>query len=184
MPDEANVTQLLQEWRHGDALAGEHLSAIVYHELHRLARGIFRNERSNHTLQPTALVHEAFLHLVGSDVEWKNRAHFFAVAARQMRRILVNHALARRTAKRGGGSVAVSVEEIEKLPSGATTEVSDIDDALERLAAFDERKSRILELHYFGGLTYDEMAEAMGLSTSTLHTELSLAKAWLRQELG
>lgn len=183
MPDDSEVTQLLQAWRRGDALAVEKLTPIVYQELHRLARGVFRRERADHTLQPTALVHEAFLHLVGADVDWQNRAHFFALAARQMRHILVNHAHAKRTAKRGGGSISVSLEEAGEVAGSQTTEITDIDAALTRLAEFDERKSRILELHYFGGLTYEEMAEALELSTTTLHSELRLAKSWLRQQL-
>ena len=183
MPDEAEVTQLLQAWRRGDALAFEKLTPMVYHELHRLAQSAFRREQPGHTLQPTALVHEAFLRLVGADVDWQNRAHFFALAARQMRHILVNHAHARRSAKRGGNSIAVSLDDAGEVAATEATEVTDIDEALTRLAEFDERKSRILELHYFGGLTYEEMAEAVGLSTSTLHTELRLAKVWLRQAL-
>lgn len=183
MPDDSEVTQLLQAWRRGEALAVEKLTPIVYQELHRLARGAFRRERADHTLQPTALVHEAFLQLVGADVDWQSRAHFFALAARQMRRILVNHAHARRTAKRGGGSIAVSLEEAEEIAGPQITEITDIDAALTRLAEFDERKSRILELHYFGGLTYEEMAEALGLSSTTLNDELRLAKSWLRQQL-
>jgi len=183
MPDDAEVTQLLQAWRRGDALAIDKLTPIVYQELHRLAQIAFRSERSDHTLQPTALVHEAYLHLIGADVDWQSRAHFFALAARQMRNILVNHALARRAAKRGGGGCAVSLDEAQDVAGAHVTEVTDIDEALTRLAQFDERKSRILELHYFGGLTYEEMAEALGLSTTTLHTELRLAKSWLRHAL-
>ncbi len=183
MPDDSEVTQLLQAWRRGEALAVEKLTPIVYQELHRLARGAFRRERADHTLQPTALVHEAFLQLVGADVDWQSRAHFFALAARQMRHILVNHAHAKRTAKRGGASIAVPLDEAEEIAGSQVTGVTDIDDALTRLAEFDERKSRILELHYFGGLTYEEMAEALGLSSTTLHNELRLAKSWLRRQL-
>lgn len=183
MPNDAEVTQLLQAWRRGDGRAIEKLTPIVYQELHRLARIAFRRERPDHTLQPTALVHEAYLRLIGADVDWQNRAHFFALAARQMRNILVNHAHASRSAKRGGGQSTLSLDCAAEVPGAQRTEVTDIDEALTRLAEFDERKSRILELHYFAGLTYEEMAEALGLSTSTLHSELRLAKAWLRHAL-
>lgn len=181
--DRAGVTQLLRAWREGDERALEQLTPIVYQELHRLARGVFRGERSGHTLQPTALVHEAFLRLVDSDVDWQNRAHFYAIAARQIRRVLVNHAVAKRRAKRGGASEPLPLDAAEDVPGGPGAEVTDIDDALNRLAQFDARKCQILELHYFGGLTYEEMAEALELSTTTLHSELRLAKAWLRDAL-
>lgn len=180
---DANVTQLLQAWRRGDEIALDALTPLVYRELQRLARGVFRRERADHTLQPTALVHEAFLQLAGAEVDWQSRAHFFALAARQMRRILVNHAHAKRAAKRGGGAIAVDIDAVPEPAASAVTEITDLDEALTRLAEFDERKSRILELHYFGGLTYEEMAEALGLSTTTLDRELRLAKAWLRQAL-
>lgn len=181
--DRPGVTQLLRAWRDGDEYALEQLTPIVYGELHRLARGLFRGERAGHTLQPTALVHEAFMHLVDADVDWQNRAHFYAVAARQIRRVLVNHAVAKGRAKRGGSASAVSLDQAREVTTGDGAEITEIDDALNRLAEFDARKSRILELHYFGGLTYEEMAETMQLSTTTLHTELRLAKAWLKEAL-
>ncbi len=183
MAGEAHVTQLLQAWQQGDAGAVDELTRIVYAQLHRLARNAFRSERPGHTLQPTALVHEAFLQLLGAEVDWRSRAHFYAIAARQMRRILVNHAEARRAAKRGGGVPPISLEEAGAIAGESEVALNDIDDALTRLAEFDQRKSSILELHYFGGLTYEEMAEALSLSTTTLHSELRLAKAWLRQQL-
>jgi RNA polymerase sigma factor (TIGR02999 family) len=182
--DRERVTQLLRAWRDGEAGALERLAPVIYEEMHRLARGAFRGESAGHTLQPTALVHEAFLHLVDADVDWQNRAHFYAIAARQIRRVLVNHAVAKKRAKRGGAAVPVSLEQAEEVTTGQGAEITDIDDALVRLAKFDARKSQILELHYFGGLTYEEMAEAMQLSTTTLHSELRLAKAWLKGALG
>lgn len=183
MADRAEVTQLLCAWRGGDPDALARLTPVVYEELHRLARGISRRERSNHTLQPTALIHEAFLRLVDSDVAWQSRAHFFALAARQMRRIMVDYANARKAAKRGGDRVSLGSEQLEAIPADRAAEITEIDDALTRLGAFDPRKSEILELHYFGGLTYEELADATGLSTTTLNLELRLAKAWLKHAL-
>jgi len=156
---------------------------VVYRELHRLARGAMRGERPGHTLQTTALVHEAFLHLADARVDWRDRAHFFAIAARQMRRILVNHALERKAAKRGGGAPQASLDEALDVVGTPSAEISDLDDALQRLEKFDERKARILELHYFGGLTFEEMSAVMELSITTLDAELRFAKAWLRMQL-
>jgi RNA polymerase sigma factor (TIGR02999 family) len=181
--DRMGVTQLLRAWRAGDARALEQLAPIVYEELHRLARGAFRGERPGHTLQPTALVHEAFLRLIDADVDWQSRAHFYAIAARQIRRVLVNHAVARRRAKRGGSAKAVPLDQAEDVTTEWDAQITDLDDALNRLAEFDERKSRILEMHYFGGLTYEEMADTLQLSTTTLHSELRLAKAWLKDTM-
>lgn len=178
-----DVTRLLGAWRSGDAAALDALTPLVYRELHRLARSAMRGERSGHTLQTTALVHEAFLALAGADVQWADRAHFFAIAARQMRRILVNHGEAHRAAKRGGGLPHADLDEALDVIGTPSAEISDLDDALKRLEAFDVRKAQILELHYFGGLTYDEMALALGLSASTVDTELRFAKAWLREQL-
>jgi RNA polymerase sigma-70 factor (ECF subfamily) len=178
-----DVTQLLGAWRAGDRQALDRLVPLVYRELQRLARGAMRGERPGHTLQTNALVHEAFIALADAQVAWADRAHFFAVAARQMRRVLVNHGEARRAAKRGGGAVHEPLDEALHIAGSEGAEISDIDDALRRLEAFDARKAQILELHYFGGLTYDEMAEVMQLSTSTVDTELRFAKAWLRSQL-
>lgn len=183
MLDRADLTKLLGAWRGGDRAALDALVPIVYRELHRLAHGALRGERAGHTLQTTALVHEAFEHLVDARVDWKDRAHFFAIAARQMRRILVNHALERKAAKRGGGAPHTSLDGALDVVGTQSAEITDLDDALQRLEAFDERKARILELHYFGGLTYEEMSAVMSLSTTTLDAELRFAKAWLRQQL-
>jgi RNA polymerase sigma factor (TIGR02999 family) len=180
---QSDITRLLHAWSGGDGKALEQLTPLVYQELRRLARGVFRSERPGHTLQPTALVHEAFTRLVSAGVSWQSRAHFYALAARQMRRILVNHAEGKRSAKRGGGRTPAPLEAAEHVAAPASDQIVEIDAALKRLAAFDERKSSILELHYFGGLTYEEMAEALGLSTSTLDREIRLAKSWLAAEL-
>lgn len=178
-----DVTRLLTAWRGGDSEALDRLTPLIYRELHRLARGAMRGERSGHTLQTTALVHEAFLALSDAEVDWVDRAHFYAIAARQMRRILVNHGEAHRAAKRGGGLVHAQLDEALDVVGTASAEISDLDDALRRLEAFDERKARILELHYFGGLTYEEMAAVMQLSASTIDADLRFAKAWLRDQL-
>lgn len=183
MQEQANVTQLLGAWRGGDGSALDRLIPLVYRELQRLAHGAMRGEHAGHTLQTTALVHEAFLHLADANVDWQDRAHFFAIAARQMRRILVNHAVADKAAKRGGSAHHTSLESALDVVGTASAEITDLDDALQRLEKLDERKARIVELHYFGGLTFEEMAEVMQLSTTTLDTELRFAKAWLRQQL-
>jgi RNA polymerase sigma factor (TIGR02999 family) len=178
-----DVTQLLAAWRCGDAQALDQLVPLVYRELQKLARRAMRGEREGHTLQTTALVHEAFIALADAKVEWADRAHFFAIAARQMRRILVNHGEAHRAAKRGGGLVHAQLDDALDVVGTPSAEISDLDDVLKRLEAFDARKAQILELHYFGGLTYDEMAEVMQVSASTIDTELRFAKAWLRAQL-
>lgn len=182
---EKPITALLRDWRDGDRQALEKLTPLVYDELRRIAAGYLRAERCGHTLQSTALVHEAYVRLVDADVGWQDRAHFFALAARTMRRILVDHAEARRSAKRGGGAVRVTLHD-EILPDGATdagTDLLALDAALAKLETLDPRHASIVELHYFGGLTYAEMSETLGLSTSTLDRDLRLAKAWLASEL-
>ncbi len=177
------VTHLLGAWRAGDDAALAALTPLVYRELQRLAHRAMRGERPGHTLQTTALVHEAFLALAGAQVDWADRAHFFAVAARQMRRVLVNHGEAHRAAKRGGGAPHAPLEDALDVVGTPSAEISDLDDVLRRLEALDLRKAQILELHYFGGLSYEEMAEVLQLSTSTIDTELRFGKAWLRQQL-
>lgn len=183
MPEAANITVLLKSWQDGnqDALAA--LTAAVYDELHRIARRAFRGERAGHTLQPTALVNEAFVKLVDAQVSWQDRAHFFALSARMMRRILVNHAEARSAAKRGGGAQVVTLAEGAIGAEQADQRIEDLNEALSALAAFDSRKADLVELQVFGGLTFEEMAEVSGLSTSTLDRELRVAKAWLKQRL-
>lgn len=182
-PRSRRVTQILRDWREGDPEAMEALIPLVYDELHQLAAARMRNERSDHTLQPTALVHEAFTRLVDADVPWQDRGHSFAVAARTMRRVLVDHARGRGRAKRGGDVVHVSLDESREAAAAPLGGIGALDDALEALAAFDERKARIVELHYFGGLTHPEIARALDLSPSTVDRDLRLARAWLRREL-
>lgn len=174
---------LLADWRAGDASARDRLVAVVYDELHRLARGMMSRERADHTLQATALVSEAYLQLVRADVPWEDRGHFYAVAARAMRRILVDWARSKGRQKRGGGYARVTLDtsfvgDPERVP-----DLVALDEALERLAAQDERKARVVELHYFGGLTYDDVAKALGISPATVDRDLRLAKAWLYAEL-
>jgi RNA polymerase sigma factor (TIGR02999 family) len=177
------VTRLLHEWRAGNQQALDQLMPLVYGELRRLAGHYMRSERPGHTLQATALVNEAYLRLVDMDVPWQDRAHFFAVAARLLRRILVDHAKSHHRAKRGRGQIPVTLNEALAKVQDADKEILALDDALESLLTLDERKGRIIELHYFGGLSYEEMAEAMGISQTTVHRELRLAKAWLHHEL-
>jgi RNA polymerase sigma factor (TIGR02999 family) len=177
-----DVSALLVAWRGGDRQAFDQLVPLVYGELHSLADRQLRRERPDHSLQTTALLHEAYLRLVGADVKWEGRVHFFAVAAQIMRRVLVDHARARARDKRGGGAAPVTLEDA-LVEGGSSPDVLDLDEALGRLSALDERKARAVELHYFGGLTYDEVAVAMEISPATVHRELRLAKAWLYHAL-
>jgi RNA polymerase sigma factor (TIGR02999 family) len=186
MGSDPSVTQLLRRWTDGDAGAADALAPLVYDHLHSLADRLFRGERAGHTLQPTALVHEAFMQLVGAEVDWRDRAHFYAITARMMRRLLVNHAIARRADKRGGDALRVTLDEssggtVEAQPEAA--ELLDLEAALSELAALDPRKVELVELQYFAGLTFEEMAEVTGLSTSTLDRDLRVARAWLKDRL-
>ena len=181
--DRESVTALLVAWRAGDDGARDRLLAIVYDELHRQAERVMRGDAPGHTLQTTALVHEAYLRLVHADVPWEDRAHFYAVAARTMRRILVDHARARRREKRGGGLAEITLEESAVIDPRQPPDLEALDEALERLAAVDERKARAVELHYFGGLSYDETARVLDISPATVHRDLRMAKAWLYQQL-
>jgi len=178
------VTRLLREWRGGREAALQELMPVVYDELRRLAKGYLRGERQDHTLQGTALVNEAYMRLVDMDVSWQDRAHFFAVAARLMRRMLVDHARARGRGKRGGGESAMTLDEPLVASPERAPDLLALDDALSSLTQLDPRKSQIVELHFFGGMTYEETAEALGISPATVHRELRLAKAWLHHELG
>jgi RNA polymerase sigma factor (TIGR02999 family) len=184
MADSAGaVTTLLRAWRRGDQAAFERLTPLVYDQLRRRARHYLRGERPNHTLRPTALVHEAYLRLVNLDqVDWQDRSHFFALAARQMRRILVDSARARRYHKRGGGAVSVTFDEALAV-SRRDPDLVALDDALELLAQRDERKVRVVELRFFGGLTNDEIATALGISSDTVTRDWQMAKLWLRRAL-
>ncbi len=183
--DPAAITLLLGKWRQGDPEAFEKIAQYVYDELHRRASVYLRNERPGHTLQTTGLVHEAFIKLIDKrELEWDDRNHFLAVASQAMRRILVDHARNRKRGKRGG--------ERENLPLDAIHEVSAkssdvdlvaLDEALNKLAMFDERQARIVELKYFGGMTLDETAEVLGVSRVTVKRDWNIAKAWLKQQL-
>jgi len=174
------VTELLLAWSEGDRQALDRLVPLVYAELRRQARVQLARERGSHTLQPTALVHEIFLRLVDqSRVRWQNRAHFFGVAAQLMRRILVDLARARGAAKRGGGTVCVSLSDAAETSARPETDVLFLHRALERLASLDERQARVVELRYFGGLSVEEAAVVLDLSEITVKRDWAMAKAWL-----
>jgi RNA polymerase sigma factor (TIGR02999 family) len=178
------ITRLLVDWSHGDMSALDRLVPVVYSELHRLAQRYMRGERPDHPLQTTALVNEAYLRLVGwKEVEWKNRAHFLAVAAQIMRRILVDFARSRNYAKRGGGLRRVSLDDALLVTEAADPDLLDLDGALSRLAAVDPRKSRVVELRFFGGLSNEEIAEVLGTSPFTVIRDWNLARAWLLREM-
>lgn len=182
-PDKQLVTSLLKEWGGGNKAALDELMPLVYQQLRKLASICLLSERPDHTLRATALVHEAYLRLVDADVAWQDRVHFFAVSARLLRRILVDHAKANRRQKRGGGAETIALDEAVMIGPQTTGGVVELDMALQRLAANDQRKSDIIELLCFGGLTYDEAAAALKISPATVHRELKLAKAWLHREL-
>jgi len=179
-----SISQLLLRWSDGDSLAREKLMPLVYNELRRLARKYLRHERANHTLQPTALVNEAYLRLVDQhSVLWQNRAQFFGLAAKLMRNILVDHARSREAAKRGGQHYSVSVSELDRVSKSSEVDLVVLHEALERLAAYDSQKSRIVELRFFGGLTIEETAEVLDISHATVERDWKMARAWLRREL-
>ena len=179
-----NVTQLLVAWSGGDAAALEALTPVIQHELHRLAARQMAGERPGHLLQPTALVNEAYLRLVNwKEVQWQNRAHFFGTAAQIMRRILVDMARSRGRAKRGKGQVHVSLSEAEQQPIDGRADLLALDDALRTLEAMDPRKSKVVELRYFGGLGLEETALVLDVSVATVRRDWSMARAWLFREL-
>ncbi len=184
MNETTTVTTLLRHWRDGDPEALDQLTPLIYDDLRKIARRHLRNERAGHTLQATALVHEAFARLVDVDVQYADRAHFLAVAARLMRRILTDYGRARQTQKRGEAIPSITLNETIIAANNASEKLLELDDALTRLHEFDPRKSDILVLHFFGGMTYDESAEAIGVSPATVDRELRLGKAWLAHELG
>jgi RNA polymerase sigma-70 factor (ECF subfamily) len=180
----SDVTQLLREWSRGNQSVVDQLTPLIYSELRRLADSYMRRERPDHTLQPTALIHEAYMRLIQQgQPEWHSRSHFFRFAAHLMRQILVDHARGRRAEKRGASAERIPLEEAEIAVESEAADVVALDEALVRLASFDERKAQILELKYFGGMTEEEVAEALGLSVRTLGRELRLAKAWISQAL-
>lgn len=196
------VTQLLAEWRDGDERAFAQLSSLLYDELRELAHRHLRRERADHTIQKTALVHEVFVRLVGQhSVDWQGRAHFFGLASRLMRRILVDYARARAADKRGGGAPVVSLDELaqpqdepsapdrtptalQHLDTHTQDDVPAIDAVLERLEQIDARQAQIVEMRYFGGLTIEQTAQALDISDATVKREWTLARAWLKRELG
>ena len=179
-----SVTQLLVAWGEGDEAARDELMAAVYHELHQLAHNYMKRESPGHTLQTSALVNEAFLRLVDQkNVRWQNRAHFFGLAAQMMRRILVDYARSRRYAKRGGGLRDLSLDEALTVSQERTEQVVVLDETLDRLAEFDRRKSKIVELRFFAGMNVEETAEILGVSAATVMRDWTLAKAWLRREM-
>lgn len=184
-----SLTDLLADLSRGNKAAADRLLPVIYDDLRAMAERLMREERSGHTLQPTALVHEAYLRLVDQTrVEWRDRAHFFAVAATAIRRILVDHARTHRAAKRGGGRERVSLKAAEAAEAAAAAPARDVDlpaldEALSRLAAFDARKSRIVELRFFAGLSIEETGEVLGVSHATVERDWSLARAWLYREL-
>jgi RNA polymerase sigma factor (TIGR02999 family) len=178
------VTQLLASWSKGDRGALERLTPLVYGELKRLAGRYLRRERPGHTLQATALVHEAFLRLVDQrNVEWQNRAHFFGVAAQLIRRILVDHARGRMAAKRGANAVKLSLEDVVETPRQRPLDLVALDDALDALAKMDPQQSRIVELRFFAGLSIEETAEVLRISPATVKRDWTAAKAWLYRDL-
>ena len=179
-----NVTQLLLGWGKGDKEALDRLVPIVYEELRRQAARYLQRERVGHTLQTTALIHEAYLRLVDQrNVQWQNRAHFFGIAAQLMRRILVDHARTKKRAKRGGSDIRVSLGEANALTRAQDLDVVALNEALERLEQIDEQQSKIVELRFFSGLTVEETAEVLNISTATVKRDWSMAKAWLHREI-
>ncbi|MFN7996554.1 MAG: sigma-70 family RNA polymerase sigma factor [Bryobacteraceae bacterium] len=181
--DRQEFTVLLRQWSGGSKEAFDRLMPIVYEQLRRMASGYLRAERPDHTLRATALVHEAYLQLVDSDVAWESRLHFFAVASRVLRHILVDYARAGRRQKRGGGAEKVALEDAVLVGPQISTEILALDEALNRLAANDPRKAEIVQLIFFGGLTYDETAKLIGVSAVTVHHELKMAKAFLHSRM-
>lgn len=185
MKAQPNVTQLLVSWSGGDQAALEALTPLVHDELHRLAARHMAGERPGHLLQATALVNEAYLRLVDwKDVRWQNRAHFFAMAAQIMRRVLVDAARTRNRAKRGRGQLHVSLSEAANLPAAENVDLVALNDALNTLEALNARQSRVVELRFFGGLSLEEVAHVLDVSVATVRRDWSLAQAWLYRELG
>ncbi|HEV2668761.1 MAG TPA: sigma-70 family RNA polymerase sigma factor [Blastocatellia bacterium] len=183
-PGSHEITQLLLAWSEGDRAALDRLTPLVYAELRRLAKSYMRKERGGHTLQTPALIHEAYLRLIdASQVEWRNRAHFFGVAARVMRQILVAMARERGCQKRGGGARQVSLDEAMMIDEGLDEDLVALDEALWALAQFDARKAQVVEMRFFGGLTEEEIAAALDVSTETVRRDWRLARSWLRRRL-
>jgi RNA polymerase sigma factor (TIGR02999 family) len=178
------ITQLLIDWNNGSPEAMEKLMPMVESELRRIAANYMRRERPGHTLQTSALVNEAYLKLVDQrQVRWENRSHFFALASQLMRRILLDHARSQRRAKRGGGAIPLNLDDVAVMATEKSADLVALDDALTRLAEFDPRKGKIVEMRFFGGLTVDEVAEALGIAPITVMLHWRLARAWLQREM-
>ena len=178
------VTQLLQQWSHGDGSALAELTPLVYEELRRLAHHFMEGQRTDHTLQTTALVNEAYLRLADqNNPSWQNRAHFFAVAARAMRQIVVDYARSQQSQKRGGGLLRIELDEAAIVSPAESKEIVDLHEALERLATLDSRKAQVVELKYFGGLNYEEIAEVLKIARMTVRRDWEFARLWLYTEL-
>ena len=183
-PSSSNVTEMLHDWSKGDREVLDKLIPIVYGELRRQAARYLRRERPGHTLQTTALIHEAYIRLIDQkNVRWQNRAHFFAIAAQLMRRILVDHARSRQAAKRGGSDIKLPLEEAIIASEGREVDLVALDEALKRLAAIDPQQSRVVELRFFSGLNVEETAEVLEVSPRTVKRDWNVAKAWLRREI-
>ena len=179
-----DITQLLRDWGRGEASAMDRLMPVVYNELRRIARNFMRRQNPGHTLQTTALVNEAYLNLVGSSrVNWQSRTHFFAIAAQLMRRVMVDSARRKKSRKRGGEFLRVTLDDGAEIPAENNTDLVALDEALTRLAALDPRHARIVELRYFGGLTEEQIAAALGVSERTVRRDWVLARSWLFREL-
>jgi RNA polymerase sigma factor (TIGR02999 family) len=183
MDDSEEVGELLDQWREGDESAYDRLIPLVYADLRRLARGHLRGEAAGHSLQPTLLVHEAYLRLVDAEVNWQNRTHFLSVAARVMRRILVERARAVHASKRGGDAVRVTLTSQVEAPTSDPVDILRLDAALRRLERLDARQASAVDLCYFGGFTYPEIGKMLNISEATVHRDLRHARAWLRIEL-
>jgi len=184
MPRSSEITALLVDWSKGDKTALDKLFPLVERELHRLAHSYMRKENPDHTLQTTALVNEAYLRLVDQrNTRWQNRAHFFGIAAQIMRRILMNYARDRVRLKRGGDAIQVSLSEVDLVSGTKASELLALDEALEKLSAIDERKAKVVEFRYFGGLSVEETAEVLKISTITVTRDWNMAKAWLAREI-
>jgi RNA polymerase sigma factor (TIGR02999 family) len=180
----SEITQMLRAWRAGDEQALDQLTPQIYRELHRAARQCMRNERDGHSLQTTALINELYLRLPDLHaIDWQDRAHFFAICARQMRRILIDMARSRRSHKRGSGGFTVSLDEALEVSADSGQDVVAVDDALKELAKLDERKSQVVELRFFGGLSVEETAKVLTVSPETVARDWRLAKAWLLREM-
>jgi len=178
------VTQILQNWSGGDQKAPERLMPFVYDEMRRLARIFLAKERGNHTLQPTALVHEAYVRLIDQTrVNWQNRAHFYGIASSMMRRVLIDHARAHVTDKRGGATIHLSIDDVQVPVEERAAALLDLDEALEKLKEMDERKCKIVEMRFFGGLSDEEIAEVLDVSTRTVLRDWKTARLWLYREL-